>query len=388
MSLHIDGPESGQLSKAILSAVDDNVMTLQQVMKHKLNFSLSNVASMYAPLPQVVFEMIGHFNSRWDVDKLVLALLEYNPQNALLLEFAWNKRILQSHRSGVGGGSEPEPLERMLDPVRGFADPLEFLRRFGQITRCVCRISVPSDAGTEYGTGMLIGDSTVLTNYHVMQSLIENKPGADPTQVEFLFDYQTDQDGKTITPGVAFKLANNSPSWLIDSSAYDAADLKVRNVADNVSTDRPLDKLDYAIVRLAGAPGSSPVGEKNESGGKMRGHIPLPADAENRFETDFELTRAAIFVFQHPNMQPLRMDWQKPGILGVNSNRTRVFYDVNTQSGSSGSPCFNSHLDLIALHHAGGKDWPADQKYLYNQGIPISTIYQALAKKNKLSEIK
>ncbi len=42
----------------------------------------------------------------------------------------------------------------------------------------------------------------------------------------------------------------------------------------------------------------------------------------------------------------------------------------------------------MALHHAGGKDWPAAREYLFNQGIPICTIYQALADKQKLSEIR
>ena len=387
MSLHITGPESGQLSKAIQSAFVD-VMLFQRVLTYKLDMNVSDVASPYVPFPEVLFNVIRHYNARYEIDKFVLALLEYNPSNEKLLEFGWKKRILQSRTPTTTAAGEAEPLERFLDPQRGYTDPMAFLRRFSQITRCVCRISVGSAAGTCYGTGLLIGDSTILTNYHVVQSLVENRPGSDPQQVECLFDYHTDIDGATITKGVPFKLASSGTSWLIDASPYDPSDLKVRTVAENVATDRPADKLDYAVLRLADAPGELPLGQRNEMGSENRGHIPLPADAEQRFAGDFELQTSAVFIFQHPNSQPLRMDWQKPGVLGVNANSTRVMYDVNTQPGSSGSPCFNSRLELMALHHAGGKDWPAESAYLYNQGIPIYKIYQALSAKNKLGEIR
>jgi hypothetical protein len=59
-------------------------------------------------------------------------------------------------------------------------------------------------------------------------------------------------------------------------------------------------------------------------------------------------------------------------------------YNVNTEPGSSGWPCFNSKLDLTALHHADGKDWPAAANYLYNQGVPICQILAYLQRQNKL----
>ncbi len=297
MSLRVSGPDAGQLSKAIQSAMEDNVMVLQRVLKYKLDMNLSDVASPFLPLPQVLFELIGRYNARYEIDKLTLAILEYNPVNEKLLEFAWKKNILQPHRHGA---AEPEPLERMLDPVRGYTDPMAFLRRFAQITRCICRISVPTSAGTEYGTGLLVGDSTVLTNYHVVQSLIRNRAGADPKTVQLLFDYHTDADGKTITAGALFKLADTAQGWLIDYSEYDAADLKVRTVADNANVDRPADKLDYALLRVADAPGTLPVGQKNEMGAEMRGHIELPADAQNRLDKDFDMNSAAVFIFSIP----------------------------------------------------------------------------------------
>lgn len=384
MALHIDGPERGQLSEAIASAFV-SPMILQQVIDYKLNVNIFNFAGFGATYPEIRFNMIKEYNAQYEIDKLVIALLEHNPTNELLLEFAWRHKIISQ---ATANGAGPDPLERMLDPVRGFTDPMAFLRRFAQITQCICRIAVPSDAGVEYGTGLLVGNATVLTNYHVMQSLIENRVGADRSEVKFLFDYHTDADGQTVTSGVEHKLLDDPVEWLIDFSPFDPLDLVVRTSKDNLRVNRPLDHLDYALVRLADSPGAKPLGQRPSEGALRRGCITVPGDATQRFNNDFQVGQAAVFVFQHPSRLPLRMDWQKPGILGVNANRTRVLYDANTEHGSSGSPCFNAKLELIALHHAGGKDWPAQAAYLYNQGIPIATIYQQLMQRNKLGDIR
>ncbi|MCC6510474.1 MAG: trypsin-like peptidase domain-containing protein [Pirellulaceae bacterium] len=390
MALHITGPQSGELSEAVESAFD-SPMILQQVIKYKLDDNIFNYAGFGAQYPEIRFNMIKQYNARYEIDKLVLALMEHNPSNEKLLKFAWQHRILNPHvtktdtsttTSATTGSAGPDPLERMLDPVRGFTDPMAFLKRFAQITQCVCRIAVPSAAGIEYGTGLLVGDATVLTNYHVMESLITGRAGSDRKTVSFLFDYHTDVDGQTITQGVEFRLADDPQAWLVDASPYDSADQVVRSIQDNLAVNRAADHLDYALVRLADSPGTKPLGAKPSEGAARRGHIDLPADAHRRFEDDFKVDQAAIFVFQHPSRMPLRMDWQKPGILGVNNNRTRVLYDVNTQHGSSGAPCFNAKLEFIALHHAGGKDWPAASPYLYNQGIPIATIFELLTQRN------
>lgn len=387
MTLHIDGPQSGKLSAAMQDAFPDPPR-LREAMT-RLNDNLSKYGGLWDEYRDIVPKVISEYNRRHLTDQLVTGLLDDTPTNAVLLKFAWDHGILK-RPVGKDGKVSPDDgsLERMLDPVRGFSDPMEFLRRFGQIVKCVCRISVPSDAGIELGTGFLIGNETVITNYHVVQSVIEKKPGADRTTVGLLFDYHTGPDGQTTSSGVDYKLIDDPDGWIIDSSKYDVNDLKVRTASDNLAIDRPDDCLDYAILRVADSPGTKRLGIKPTSGGELRGHLKLPNDADQRFEKDFEADTSAVFIFQHPSNEPLRLDWEKPAILGVNGNRTRALYNVNTQHGSSGSPCLNAKLELIALHHAGGKDWPADVKYLYNQGIPIGRIHALLEKRNKLKDIK
>jgi hypothetical protein len=386
MSLHINGPQSGELSAAIESAFP-SPMILQQVIGFKLDDNIFNYAGFAAQYPEIRFQLILQYNARYQIDKLVHALLEQNPTNAELLKFAWKHQIL-ARPSGSNNSYSPEDdsLERMLDPVRGFIDPMAFLRRFGQITKCVCRVSVPSDAGIEYGTGFLIGDETVITNYHVMKAVIEKAPGASRSKVRFLFDYHTGPDGQTISSGVEYRLIDDDSGWLIDSSPYHSVDTVVRQLADNLAIDRPADHLDYAVLRLADKPGTNRLGQKPTTDGEVRGHLVLPNDSEERFKDDFNVGKSAVFIFQHPSKQPLLLDLGV--VLGVNGNRTRALYAVNTQHGSSGSPCFNTKLELIALHHAGGKDWPAGVEYLYNQGIPIGRIRDRMAMTGSLSQIQ
>ncbi len=59
----------------------------------------------------------------------------------------------------------------------------------------------------------------------------------------------------------------------------------------------------------------------------------------------------------------------------MNANQTRVRYRTNTETGSSGSPCFNSDWDLVALHHSG--------IVKYNEGIPINCIVALLKQRKK-----
>jgi hypothetical protein len=385
MTLNISGKERGSLSDAIKSAT--KLHQLERILTYKLEDDIESYDEG-GGADQIRFKLIEHYNAQWKIDSLVVAILEHAPNNGKLLEFAWKHRII-SRPAGSDGNFrvDDNSLEQVLDPQRGFSNPIEFLQRFGQLVKCICRIAVPSDAGMEYGTGFLIGNETLITNYHVMQRLIEKQLGTERTEVSFLFDYFTDPSGETVSKGVEYKLVNND-EWLIDCSPYHKDDLVVREVSANLAIDRPVDCLDYAVVRLAGEPGKKQLGVNPTEGGATRGFIELPSNTDSRFATDFEIGKAAVFIFQHPSKEPLRLDWDKPAVLGVNGNGTRVLYRVNTMHGSSGSPCLNAKLELIALHHAGGKDWPAGVDYLYNQGIPIGKIWERLRQNGKLVEIR
>jgi len=58
----------------------------------------------------------------------------------------------------------------------------------------------------------------------------------------------------------------------------------------------------------------------------------------------------------------------------------RVRYNSVTDGGSSGSPCFNYNMDLIAIHHAADTSVPSS----FNQGVPMRAIVDDWKNREKL----
>ncbi len=57
-------------------------------------------------------------------------------------------------------------------------------------------------------------------------------------------------------------------------------------------------------------------------------------------------------------------------VVAFNGAGTRVRYDANSRDGSSGSPVFDTDLQLVALHHARDPHEPPS----WNQAVPIGTV--------------
>jgi hypothetical protein len=368
MPLHIDGPESGKLSIAIESAYP-SIYELDEILKEKLDANIQNFGGLMAKFPQIRDSVIEHYNSRYHTDILVRALLEDRMDNVPLLEFAQRHKITFPDKFKVQGVdaefiSATDGLERMLEPGRGFMDVGTFLTKIRALVNSICQITVPTSLGNEYGTGFLIGNECVLTNWHV----VEHVTPANREEVKLLFDFRSG------TGGTEYRLRDHDTQWLVAQSPYHSSDLMVEAAPQRLAGTRPEDCLDFAVIRL-----KESAGEKLVQG-QARGFLPLAKAVDDRAAYN---AGAAMSIIQHPydeaqkKVLPLQVDWLQP-VQGLNANGTRVLYDVNTRPGSSGSPCLDGRLDLIALHHAGGQDWPADIKYLYNQGIPIGPIRTAL----------
>src|SRR5262249_28756254 len=101
--------------------------------------------------------------------------------------------------------------------------------------RTVCRVEAPENTGV--GTGFLLGPGVAMTNYHVLEKVIQKKEA--PETVVFRFDYKTTADGFSLNDGTLYRLA--AKDWLLDHS--------------------PVAEFDYALVQLAGEPGKQPLDE-------------------------------------------------------------------------------------------------------------------------------
>ena len=216
------------------------------------------------------------------------------------------------------------------------------------------------------GTGFLVGESTVITNYHVVENVFKHKAKAQDLILRF--DYKRLEDGTTLNQGTVYRLDDD---WCIASSPYSQADLKDAS-AGVLPGD---DELDFALLRVKGKPAHDRVGKAMEADAPRRGFFETP-------EPPIEIQAGdAILILQHPQGDYLKLAIDTNAGLATNDNRTRLRYTTNTLAGSSGSPCFNMSWKLVALHHAGDPNYDSLHKPQYNQGVPFDAIRRCLKAK-------
>jgi hypothetical protein len=213
--------------------------------------------------------------------------------------------------------------------------------------RCVCAIE---GAGSRNGTGVLIGVDLVLTNHHVVDSLIATR---DFSSAECRFDYIDAGDGRGAQAGQTFGIKE-----VVAFSPPSPGDID--------GSDRFLpDHLDYAIVRLDQPVGRLPCGEN-----ATRGWITL----EER--PPAPQIGAPIYILQHPGGRGWLRDQQalrcsSGDLLNDIAGGARVLHDAKTLEGSSGSPCFEEDgFRFIALHNARSGDPQGEGR----RAVPLDRI--------------
>jgi len=342
------------------------VPAFQQMLLFRLERNLANITSVVKPFPEMVLDVILAADDESWTANLLQGARASRPDNEKLLAFA--------RQFGLASGSRQ--LELTIKQRNPMLNVVQWRQGLGQAEGRVCRVEVRTGSTVDpLGTGFLLGSNVVVTNYHVVKPVIDGVVA--PERIVLRFDYKALADGLTINPGVEYPLAA-APDWKIDASEYSPIDL----LANSVDLPAPT-QLDYALLRVDGAPGTDPItgGTSPEPMAVKRGWITIPQDAY-AFPP-----QSALSILQHPAGEPLKLALDFDAVLTVNANRTRVRYTTNTAPGSSGSPCFDANWNLVALHHSGDPKYPALKKAEYNQGIPFSTIVSLLAQHGKESEL-
>jgi hypothetical protein len=237
-----------------------------------------------------------------------------------------------------------------------------------QIMGRVCQVT---RADSPVGTGFLIAPNLVLTNYHVVSKEID--ANGDSGRLQCRFDYRILPDG-TPSLGTSVKLRGGTRiDWAPDYTPYTQDELD----GTPQNSTPTAEQLDFAVLRLerdvageAMTPGADPANARR------RGAISLPAGGGPALATN-----NPVIIVQHPGGLPMKFALDTSGIIGMNGNGTRLRYRTNTDSGSSGSPCFDFEWNLIALHHYGD---PAYNHPKFNQGIPIGAIQARLSARGVL----
>jgi hypothetical protein len=277
-----------------------------------------------APYPANIADLVEWAEDRTRTGELLRKLQLARPANtelnSLCNEFCQGV-VAVLH--GISPASEAGELESIVLKSVQFEDVGRWLDRMARLRQAVCRIEPQPQTEFEesldgYATGFLVAPSTVLTNYHVAANLLPNGKAA---RTKLRFGYEVTPDGKK-QAGNAYDLAQQ---WLLAFS--------------------PVEALDYALLRLA--PGDAPAPGFFQT-------------ADHQFAKD-----EPLIILQHPSARPLKL---AIGTVLDPAYGPRVTYTVNTEAGSSGSPCLTSSLQTVALHHWGGSN--------HNRGIRLGEILE------------
>lgn len=268
----------------------------------------------------------------------------------------------------LGPGMRRAGLEELLQPAAGFADVAVFRAALAVAEVRVARVEYD---GEPRGTGFLVGERHLLTNWHVVRRLATLGPaGPDAGGAIARFDFKLSADGSPASAGraVAFDV-----DWLAHKSEVGAP-------ADELGAEGPpAGPLDYAVVRLAEPAGAQAIGpDPGAAGADRRGWYALSA-APRAFDPD-----EPILIVGHPLRRPLQISFASPGGAVSTAHANRVRYQTNTEAGSSGSPVFDRAWNPVALHHASGPapleaDGLVVEDGRFNQGIPLALIAAELA---------
>lgn len=350
----------GDLIAALVDAYPVRV-DFAQMLRVRLGKSLDALASTGA-LEADIFRVIETAEAQGWTLRLINAARESRPGNDKIVACAQPFKLVSTNT----GGAE---LEQIIKTGNGFLDVATWRTALGEAEPRICRVEVGLNSGaTGYGTGFLIGESTVITNYHVVEPLFKQQ--AAPEALTLRFDYKHLADGTTLNQGTPYQIER--AGWCIAYSPYSPADLPGAAPGQLPGED----ELDFVLLKVRGKPALDRVGKANsETEAPRRGSFQLPASAPTL------QPGAPLLILQHPQADYLKLAIDTQAGLEHNANHTRLRYTTNTLPGSSGSPCFSINWELVALHHAGDPNYGHLGRAAYNQGIPLNAILRFLTNK-------
>lgn len=349
--MRIDGPAARQLSEALLDAFIPE--RLDEMLYFRLSKDRARI-TMARNYETLVYELIRAADSEGWLDRLVVAARQSRPAHPGLLEAA--QRLQLAVETG-------DRLESILNTRAPQLNPAQWRAQLGALEAQVCRLEVhTSTGGKPLGTGFLIGADLCLTSYHVVRDL--HLGNVRPQDLRLRFDYKWSASGNELFPGTFFRLAAD---WAAVSAPYGAFEFG----PDKTDTVPSESELDFSVLRVEGNPGKQPLGGVGEPAAALRGWIGPPSPEPLRAGDD-------ILVLQHILGQPMRLGFGQ--VAQLNENGTRISHTVNTDKGSSGSPCLTISLELAAIHQAGAFGRASSPIPTANWAVPVRPIQMMMSR--------
>jgi hypothetical protein len=359
--MQVEGREYQLLNSALVDSF--SLAELKQMSEFGLKEDLEDLVSI-TNKTNTVFELIGYYNRRDQVEMLLQAARHYNPSNGQLFMVAQLLSWATQVSARIGADSlTPVEAERGLEGlVRENVLKMPAKETREQMMRveghmCVVELKQRGGKGKAQGSGFLVGPKAVLTNYHVVRNYLgDNK--VQRLQVRFDAEPQTGTV-READEGVVFAVKE-----IPISSPYTKGD------PGNRKGPPKKDELDFAVLLLDEDAGNSMIGGGGAQKDPVkRDYIEMPFD-NPKFEVG-----GPLIIYQYPGGRELMMSIDTEAVVETAWDGMRVRYRNNTERGSSGSPVFNMEWNLVALHHATGPDTEGEAELVeFNQGIPIALI--------------
>lgn len=314
MGLDLTAAERNELLEAMEDAypgiIGFNSLTIALAA---VDVDLAGYATTWSTPKFTTFTMILQENAKGRIADVIGGARRGNPGHEGL-------KNLEAKSLRTASADETPRLEGMVVSTLNYQPARAWLEELRAAFRWVCRIERESD-GKSIGTGFLVKDDLVLTNYHVLFGI--DPPGTpEPTRVRLRFDALGSAAGRLV----------NVPTenWIPVMSPPGGTEWGTLG-------DPASDQLDFALLQL-----SEPVGKDPGEGNSVRGQAKLGQGGG---------ASEPMIVLQHPrgaNLQVCLGNFIKPNLAG-----TRLRHNSTTQTGSSGSPCLSMELKVVGLHNGG-----------------------------------
>jgi endonuclease G, mitochondrial len=226
---------------------------------------------------------------------------------------------------------EGEELQSWFQSEPEFLD-VGFLANAIQQSVSVCKVEVQNQGN--FGTGFLIAQRLLLTNYHTLKVHEDTDIEANANSTVLHFGCFSSSLGKE--KGQTFRLSREQP----------------------ILKQSPVHQLDYVLLQV-----DDNILQANE----IR---PVSWNLQQKLSR-----RMSLNILQHPEGSVMKLSMTCNAVTGIYEDTSRIQYVSRTTDGSSGSPCFDDNWNVVALHHS-------------RQSTPVRSVGEGILFKSILGEIE